>query len=482
MSKVETKEIAVFIASPGDLAGERKVFKETIDSLNGGFADGAGLRFVPLGWEDIFSETGRRSQAVINQDVDRCDLFILTLHRRWGQSAPDSKFSSYTEEEFERAFGRWKKTKSPEVLVFFKNVDAASVADPGRELKKVMAFRKKLEKGKHAMYRTFNTETEFGQEIDRHLRAFARGEWKKLDQDTREIDLPKAQVSALSKANREGTRQVNRAERRVSSSSRGGKGKSKQALVAKADLSMVNAYKEELILARAAVEAADDGRIQDATVLFSKATEGTTNPSILALAAEFFRQMGDVDNASRLVRRQAAVTRDRTVAAQHYLALYPPGWSAALQQQIEARLLASADPEFADALRCINEEIWGGGRLDKIILDMAVKHFSAEERTQFARFLGTAEGQSSLQKQQLLIADILNFIEGEIERVMKKRGYDLEQPEGLTRRSLNAAPAILPEPKRLSTGDNDSESAVATPSRRVGTASKRGRHRSGRSN
>src|ERR1051325_3746860 len=114
------------------------------------------------------------------------------------------------------------------------------------------------------MYRTVHTQTEVGQEIDRHLRAFARGEWKKLDQDTREIDLPKAQVSALSKANREGTRQVNRAERRVSSSSRGGKGKSKQALVAKADLSMVNAHKEELNLAPRGVRAADEGGIQNA--------------------------------------------------------------------------------------------------------------------------------------------------------------------------------------------------------------------------
>ena len=91
------KEIAVFIASPGNLVVERKVFKEMVDSLNGGFGDGAGVRFIPLGWEDVLAQTGRRAQAVINQDVDRCDLFILALHRRWGQSAPDSTFSSYNE-------------------------------------------------------------------------------------------------------------------------------------------------------------------------------------------------------------------------------------------------------------------------------------------------------------------------------------------------------------------------------------------------
>ena len=46
------REIKVFIASPGDLAVERRAFKNTIDSLNNGFGRGADVTFVPLGWED----------------------------------------------------------------------------------------------------------------------------------------------------------------------------------------------------------------------------------------------------------------------------------------------------------------------------------------------------------------------------------------------------------------------------------------------
>ena len=44
--------IHVFIASPGDLAVERRAFKEVIDELNDGFGDGAGVKFVALGWEE----------------------------------------------------------------------------------------------------------------------------------------------------------------------------------------------------------------------------------------------------------------------------------------------------------------------------------------------------------------------------------------------------------------------------------------------
>jgi hypothetical protein len=474
------KGIAVFIASPGDLAGERKVFKETIDTLNGGFGDGAGVAFEPLGWEDILAETGRRTQDVINQDIEQCDLFILVLHRRWGQDATDSKFSSYTEEEFELALSRWENNRSPEIIVFFKNVDAASIADPGPELKKVLAFKKKLEKGKSTMFRTFNTEAQFGQEIDKHLRAFAHGEWQHLDRDTHEVALPEAALDKLGKANREGAKRVERAEKLVSSSNRDGKGESKQALVAKADLSLVKAYQEELALARAAAEAADDGRIQDATILFAKATEGTTNPSILALAAEFFRQVGDVENASRLVRRQTAITKDRTVAAQLYLSMLPPGRTTMIRQQMAAGMLADLDPEIAQEFNSILQEVFEEGRVEKFMLDLYVKHFSTEELTHFARFLGTAEGQSSMEKQQLVTADVMNFAKSEVERVMQKRAPRFEQL--LLRKSMEAAAAEIAEPKQLSSGDAVGESAVAARRQVASAASKKRSQRRSRVN
>jgi len=85
-----SREIPVFLASPGDLAVERRAFKDAVDLLNLGFGDGANVRFIPLGWEDTLATTGRRSQSVINEEIDRCDVFILAMHRRWGQPADDA--------------------------------------------------------------------------------------------------------------------------------------------------------------------------------------------------------------------------------------------------------------------------------------------------------------------------------------------------------------------------------------------------------
>jgi hypothetical protein len=59
----EPRLIHVFIASPGDLAVERRAFKEVIDELNGGFGDGAGIRFAALGWEDTLARPAAARRA-----------------------------------------------------------------------------------------------------------------------------------------------------------------------------------------------------------------------------------------------------------------------------------------------------------------------------------------------------------------------------------------------------------------------------------
>lgn len=204
----DVRTIHIFIASPGDLPVERRAFKDVIDELNSGFGDGAGVKFVPLGWEDTLATTGRRSQSVINKEIDRCEVFVLALHRRWGQETPDAKpYTSYTEEEFHRALDRWKNTEAPEIFVFFKHVDAASMGDPGPQLKKVLDFRKSLEESRKVLPHFFNDEKEFSSEVDKHLRAYARGEIPKADDKRDVVILPLEFVEEMTKAREEAERQ-----------------------------------------------------------------------------------------------------------------------------------------------------------------------------------------------------------------------------------------------------------------------------------
>ena len=75
------RNIAVFIASPGDLEEERQQFRDAILQLNAGLGDGANIHFEALGWEDRLASPGHRVQGLINAEIDRCDVFILVMHR-----------------------------------------------------------------------------------------------------------------------------------------------------------------------------------------------------------------------------------------------------------------------------------------------------------------------------------------------------------------------------------------------------------------
>jgi hypothetical protein len=388
------REIAIFIASPGDLAPERKAFKDVIDELNKGFADGAGVKFTTLGWEDVLAVTGRRTQSVINLEVARCDFFILALHRRWGQEAPDSKYSSYTEEEFRLALERWEKTKSPEIVVFFKNVDPASRADPGDELKKVLAFRKALEGGRQTMFRRFSSEVEFAKEIDLHLRAFAKGEWKELDREVGAVDLSQSNIDALNKLT--------------------------------PDLTLVQAERTALALARAAVEAASRQNIEEATLLFSKACEGTTNLAILSAAAEFFRQIGDTASSGRLIHRQAAIAQDRRIAALYYMTLLPKGFMDGLMNQ----MIAAYPPEMVAEPREVFTEVFG--QIEERMLDLMVKYYSTGEILELARFMASPEGQATVNKQPLMVAEMMEWGQREAQRVLTRRNPELYAAEPKT--------------------------------------------------
>src|SRR5512145_1087320 len=201
MGDTVKREIRVFIASPGDLVEERRIFRDAIHQLNVGFGDGANVEYVPLGWEDTLAATGRRNQSVINEEIDSCDVFILAMNRHWGQDAPDAEpYTSYTEEEFHRAIERWKNSGAPEIFVFFKRVDAESEGDAEPQLRKVIDFRKHLEETRQVLYRYFDTHQTFLDEVDHHLRAYAKGELPKADRQTDMVVLPMAALQEVEKA------------------------------------------------------------------------------------------------------------------------------------------------------------------------------------------------------------------------------------------------------------------------------------------
>ncbi|MFA7281947.1 MAG: DUF4062 domain-containing protein [Sterolibacterium sp.] len=152
--------IKVFLASPGDLAEERNVAKGIVDDFNSQLADALGYQVELVGWEDTLPGIGR-PQAIINRDLDGCDLFIGMLWKRWGTPPGTEPYTSGFEEEFNRSMKRNEKEGRPEINLLLKNLDAESLADPGDHLKKVIAFKEQIFAEKKLLAGTFADVRDF---------------------------------------------------------------------------------------------------------------------------------------------------------------------------------------------------------------------------------------------------------------------------------------------------------------------------------
>ena len=149
------KIVKVFLASPGDLPDERRAAKSVVDEDNSLTADEFGYQVELVGWEDTVSVYGR-PQATINRDLERCELFIGLMWKKWG-TPPDvsGSYSSGFEEEFETSVQRRLSDGRPEISLLFKEIDPAFLVDPGEDLKKVLAFKERLVAEKRILFEGF---------------------------------------------------------------------------------------------------------------------------------------------------------------------------------------------------------------------------------------------------------------------------------------------------------------------------------------
>ena len=155
MARKGLNVLTVFLASPSDLGAERQIVRDVADRLNSVLNRTVGWTIELLGWEDTMPGISR-PQALINADVDACDLFIGMLWHRWGTPPGSGDYTSGFEEEFDLALTRRGTSGAPEVWLFFKRVDPDRVEDAGEQLKRVLAFRRAQEAGKELLYREFS--------------------------------------------------------------------------------------------------------------------------------------------------------------------------------------------------------------------------------------------------------------------------------------------------------------------------------------
>lgn len=166
--------IKVFLASPGDLSEERKIAKEIVDEFNSQLASALECQVELVGWEDTLPGVGR-PQAIINRDLDGCDFFVGMLWKRWGTAPGVDAYTSGFEEEFNRSMSRNAAEGRPEISLLLKDLDAASLADPGDHLKKVIAFRDRVFSEKKLLCGTFADIRDFESKFRRCIQGYVIG-------------------------------------------------------------------------------------------------------------------------------------------------------------------------------------------------------------------------------------------------------------------------------------------------------------------
>ena len=168
------KTLRVFLASPSDLKGERETVRETVIEFNECLADEFGCQVKLGGWEDAVASYGR-PQYLINKDVERCDLFIGLIWKRWGTPPDgDGHFSSGFHEEYEQFIARREKSNRPEIALYFKDIPSESLEDPGEQLKRVIAFRNTIIAGQKILFQEFSTSSDLKSLVWKRLIEFVK--------------------------------------------------------------------------------------------------------------------------------------------------------------------------------------------------------------------------------------------------------------------------------------------------------------------
>jgi hypothetical protein len=162
--------LSVFLSSPCDVANERDAVDRVIDDINRSVGDKLSISLRLKRWER-FRPRGENVMAPIERQLKNCDLFIMIFSRRFGCApAPGTLYSSGTEQEYELAAKLHDSSPGgrPELFVYFRKfIDQTALEDPGPQLAKVLAFKKRIEKTR--FYKEYHSPETFPFELKDHL-------------------------------------------------------------------------------------------------------------------------------------------------------------------------------------------------------------------------------------------------------------------------------------------------------------------------
>lgn len=154
--------VNVMIASPSDVAKERRNIRDVIHEWNAIHSADQQIVLMPLGWETHASpKMGDSAQNIINKQVlDRCDLLIAVFWTRLG--SPTGESPSGTVEEIERHLAASKPA-----MIYFSNAPVHPESVDDEQYAALRAFKEDCKR--RGLIETYDEIGEFRDKFARHL-------------------------------------------------------------------------------------------------------------------------------------------------------------------------------------------------------------------------------------------------------------------------------------------------------------------------
>lgn len=165
--------VQVFVASPSDVADEREILDSVVSEWNRTWSQSLGVSFELIKWEThVRPGFSVDPQAVVNSQItDDYDVFLGVFWSRVG--TPTARAQSGSIEEFERAYDRFVRTGSPEIMIYFKEAPLAPSKIDGAQFTRLQEFRKSLAT-KGGLLSEFENAEGFEASLRTHLSAVAQ--------------------------------------------------------------------------------------------------------------------------------------------------------------------------------------------------------------------------------------------------------------------------------------------------------------------
>ncbi len=158
----EAKVFNVMIGSPGDIASERNIIRETLYEWNAVHSRSRKIVLLPVGWESHSSpEMGKRPQEILNHQIlDKCDLLVGVFWTRIGTST--GKYTSGTVEEIEKHIDAGKPT-----MLYFSGQPARPDSVDSKQYEKLKEFKASCKD--RGLYETYDSHSEFKEKFYHQL-------------------------------------------------------------------------------------------------------------------------------------------------------------------------------------------------------------------------------------------------------------------------------------------------------------------------